>query len=182
MLRARHEEAPITVRYQFGRHGTAAIFFVGGCWLLLITGLVASQKSTVSATRYHVALSVAGAAALFGFLGGLMMLRCFTLRLWPDRLTYHHILGRLTVPKVEIASVAYETMSVPANPLRALAWLFEKPYQPRLKITMSDTRVIWLYEFWAPPPKRTSRLAVRASRETADILVQVRTWLGPSVS
>jgi hypothetical protein len=96
--------------------------------------------------------------------------------MWDGKLIYHDIHGKLTIAKVDIAAVGYDTLPSSKSPI--VAFLVAKRFlQPRLYVRTNDGVVTWLEQFWVPPANSASRYALRAQREQQKILATINGWL-----
>ena len=146
---------------------------LGGAWLALLTVIVLFHRHSEPA--YYLGVSIGIATSLGLLFVGLSTLRSYTVKLWPDKVTYYHFFGRLSVAKRDITSVGYDNLPRSNNPM---AFLAEKRYrQPRLYLRLRDGQVVWLEEFWVPPPPLKTGSAWRLRTEQEWILERLNKWL-----
>lgn len=139
---------------------------IGGSFFFAILALLAAvQPPSPSASSTATLAGDAGEWSLcvVAIVLGALSLRAGTIRLWPDRLTYHSVLRTETFPKSEIAAVGY------AQKPTIRAW-------NGLYLDMKDGQRKWMKEFSSPPRGLPTRFGADDARE-GSLLSEVRRWM-----
>lgn len=168
---------PIVLQFREGRRSIVrcAMLFgtVAGLMLLLEIATITRFDS-----QSIVGVSVLGVLVIAMFSLAALARRSNTIRLWDDRLTYHHLVGTLSVPKNRIVRATYEVLTPRSSGVSAIfTWSMKKPNQPRLFLELTDSEKLCLDEFFTPPLSHTGSDVGGTRGRNKQILETIQSWL-----
>jgi hypothetical protein len=170
------DTAVITLHCRTGRRAMEKVGWVGAVCLGLVLIDIQLRRTHISLASYCVGTVLVGGIFLVELYLAVGSLRSFKVRLWPDRLTYHHLRGKLTVQKADIVAVGYDRLPPPSKQL-LLMLAGRRFVQPRLFVKTVQGQRVWLEEFWVPPPTATGKYARRARAEQGEVLATMSRWV-----